>query len=438
MHVGIGLVEGLEIGLLGDALPGERRAELVVHHLDLLVDEDVRQLERRVRDGVLDDAVGEPVPRPVEGVALEARLDVRPQGIDVGEVTERADEVGVEVGQDLLAQLAELDREMRLCPGHLLGRVVVGEGDVELGRTADLEPFEIRLEARDEALLAEDERHPLGRPTLERRAVARSGERDDRVVAGPGAATLDRGQRRVLVAQLLDDLVDTGIVDGLDLGAEVELLVVAELDLGADLDGRLEGQRTPLLRLDHLDVGVGEGQDVPLDDGLAVRVFDEVLDRFVEDDRRAKVPLEHGTRRLARTEAGDPRLPREAAHGRVDGLGQAFGRDLDLEHDRGLWAGGRGDLHRPGSIGRAGAVGRRPPPCSVTGRTARSRDAIEVHRLLRPGDEQQPIRIVPCQRPTVNQGKSSGDERRDRALTEGRKLDCVFRHRRLAQRPQLG
>ena len=140
VHVGIGLVEGLQIGLLGDALPGERRAELVVHHLDLLVDEDVRQLERRVRDGVLDDAVGEPVPRPVEGIPLETRLDVRPQGLDVGEVTERADEVGVEIGQDLLAQLPELDREMRLCAGHLLGRVVVGEGDVELGRTPTSSP----------------------------------------------------------------------------------------------------------------------------------------------------------------------------------------------------------------------------------------------------------------------------------------------------------
>ena len=38
-------------------------------------------------------------------------------------------------------------------------------------------------------------------------------ERDDRVVAVLGAAILDRGERRVLVAQLLDDLVDPGVVD---------------------------------------------------------------------------------------------------------------------------------------------------------------------------------------------------------------------------------
>ena len=130
---------------------------------------------RRVRDGVLDDPVGELVARPVEGVALEPRLDVGPQRVDVGEVAERADEVVVEVGQDLLAQLPELDREMRLLrrPARL-GRVVVGEGDVELGRAADLEADEVRLEARDQPLLAEDERHPLGRcrpRTARRRAI---------------------------------------------------------------------------------------------------------------------------------------------------------------------------------------------------------------------------------------------------------------------------
>ena len=50
--------------------------------------------------------------RPVEGVSLEAGLDVGAQRVDVGEVAERPDEVGVELRQDLLAQLPELDREV--------------------------------------------------------------------------------------------------------------------------------------------------------------------------------------------------------------------------------------------------------------------------------------------------------------------------------------
>ena len=76
------------------------------------------------------------------------------------------------------------------------------------------EPEQVRLEARDEALLAEDQRHPLRRArprTARRRAVPT--KRDDRVVAVLGAAILDRRERRVLVAQLVEDLVDPGVVD---------------------------------------------------------------------------------------------------------------------------------------------------------------------------------------------------------------------------------
>ena len=56
-------------------------------------------------------------------------------------------------------------------------------------------------------------------------------------------------------------------------GAEVEVAVVAELDLGADRDGRLEDERLALLGLDDLDVGVGQRHDVLLDEGLAVGVL---------------------------------------------------------------------------------------------------------------------------------------------------------------------
>ena len=64
------------------------------------------QLDGRVGDRVLDDPVGEAVACAVERVALEPLLDVGPQRVEVGEVAERPDEVLVEVGQDLLAELA--------------------------------------------------------------------------------------------------------------------------------------------------------------------------------------------------------------------------------------------------------------------------------------------------------------------------------------------
>ena len=78
VEVRLGLAGRLEVRGLGDALPGEGRAELVVHDLDLLVDQHVGQLEGRVGDRVLDDLVGELVARPVERVALEAGLDRPP------------------------------------------------------------------------------------------------------------------------------------------------------------------------------------------------------------------------------------------------------------------------------------------------------------------------------------------------------------------------
>ncbi len=99
VEVGLGLVGDLDVGLLGDALPGEARPELVVHDLGFLVDEDLGQLEGRVGDGVVDDLVGELVARLVEGVALEPSPDVVAKGRQLLEVAELRGEVVVERGQ---------------------------------------------------------------------------------------------------------------------------------------------------------------------------------------------------------------------------------------------------------------------------------------------------------------------------------------------------
>ena len=346
MEVGVGLVHDLEIRLLGDALPGDRGAELVVHDLDLLVDEHVGQLEGRVRDRVFDDLVGELVARPVERVPLQPRLDVGPQRGEVREVAHLVDELVVELRQDLLAQLLELDREVDGRAGQLRLAVVLGEGDVELGGAARLQPDEVGLEARDQAFLPEDQRHALRGAALERGAVAGADEPDDGVVAVLGAALLDGRQGRVLVAQLVDDLVDAGVVDGLDLRPEVEVPVVAELDLRADLDRGLEDERLALLGLHDLDVGIGQREDLLLDQRLAVGVLDEVLDRVVEDGARPERALEDLPGGLARAEAGDTGPAREVLHGVLDRLVQALRGQLDLELDGRLGGGRRRDLHR--------------------------------------------------------------------------------------------
>ena len=167
----------------------------------------------------------------------------------------------------------------------------------------------------------------------------RAREADDRPVAVLRPAVLDRREGRVLVAQLLDDVVDLGVVDGLDLGREVEVRVVAELDLGPHLDRRLEPERLALDGLDDLDVGIRQRDDVLLDERLAIRVLDQVLDGLVEDGARAEDALEDGPRGLAGPEPGDARAAGQAADGVADGAVEAVGRDLDLEEDGALGAG---------------------------------------------------------------------------------------------------
>ena len=190
----------------------------------------------------------------------------------------------------------------------------------------------------------------------------RPDERDDRVVPVLRAAVLDRREGRVLVAQLLDDLVDPGVVDGLDApGRTGSSRSRRASTSGPDRDGRLEDERLALLGLDDLHVGVGQGQDVLLDERLAIGVLHQVVDRLVEDDARAEVALEDRSRRLAGPEAGDAGPAGEGADGRVKGRVQALGGDLDLEQDGRLGGGGPGDLHRPRSIGRVGPGSRSGP-----------------------------------------------------------------------------
>ena len=112
-----------------------------------------------------------------------------------------------------------------------------------------LQADEVVLEARDQAVLADDQRHPLGRAAVERHAVLGAREPDDGVVAflrrrapRPAASVAFWSRSSSMT------VVDLGLVDGLDLGREVEVLVVAELDLRADLDGRLEDERLALAR----------------------------------------------------------------------------------------------------------------------------------------------------------------------------------------------
>ena len=105
------------------------------------------------------------------GALLHRVADLRPQLVEGLHVADALRELIGDLGQQLLAQVEQLDLEVSLLALQLLDPVVVGEGDVEALRLADLHPDQVVLPAGDHAVLADDERHPIRRPALERLAV---------------------------------------------------------------------------------------------------------------------------------------------------------------------------------------------------------------------------------------------------------------------------
>ena len=164
---------------------------------------------------------------------------------------------------------------------------------------------------------------------------------------------------------------------GLDLGREVEVRVVAQGHRGADLDRRLEPERLALLRLDDLDVGVGQRHDALGEDRVPVGGLDERVDGLLEDGRGPEDALEDRARRLAGPEAGHARAARQARHGVADGPVEPVGGDLDLEDDGALGSGGGRHIHRRASIGWV--AGRGGP--GRAGARRRTGAAAEAARL---------------------------------------------------------
>ena len=204
-------------------------------------------------------------------------LDLVAQRSEIGVGAQRARELVVGLGHALLAQLEHADLEVDRLVGHVRVRVVLGEGQREGLLIALGEPDQLVLETGHETLAPEDQRHPIRLDALHRRAVARAREPDHRVVVGRRAAALDGHERCLLVAQLLDDLVDRVIVDLVDGDAERILGVGAELDLRTNRQrdpigsaaALLERQPLRLRDRQHVELGVLER----LEDRMLEQVF---------------------------------------------------------------------------------------------------------------------------------------------------------------------
>jgi hypothetical protein len=119
-----------------------------------------------------------------------------------------------------------------------------------------------------------------------------------------------------------------------------QILVTADLDGRADLDDGVEDDIAVLLAGGDVDLRRGDDIHIVLADRLGVVVGQRVAQGLLAGEAGAELGLQHLAGRLARAEAGDAHLTRDAAERIVDG-GLELGlldldRDLDLVALEGL------------------------------------------------------------------------------------------------------
>ena len=239
-------------------------------------------------------------------------------------------EVVVQLGQPLLLDLLDLDGEGGVLAGEVLGRVVVGERDLDLALVAGGDAVELLLEARDQPARAELDQVAARLAALERLAVDRSGEVDHHEVALPGGALdgLERGERLAQALELRLHLVG---VDGRLAAPDLEPLVVAELGRRhhADLDRERERQAA-LGQVGQVELGVADRGDAGVGHGLLVPARQPAPHRLVHHGLAADLLQHHLGRHLAAAKAGHAHLAAELGRGVLELALERLAGHLDL------------------------------------------------------------------------------------------------------------
>ncbi len=126
--------------------------------------------------------------------------------------------------------------------------------------------------------------------------------------------TLNRPEFRVLLAQMLERLVDLALLEGLGRVRDGEPRVLAKRDGGLDLHHRLELERRALLERHFFEIGLLDRLELGLLERLAVNVGDQVAGDFLFDVI-GEVQPDHARWHLALAEAGQPGLSLDALEG---------------------------------------------------------------------------------------------------------------------------
>jgi len=140
---------------------------------------------------------------------------------------------------------------------------------------------------------------------------------DRGVIALPRAA-LDGLELTELATDLIDTFFDLffGWLRAGDF--DPQGVVARNVDLGADLDGGIEDERTLFHATGDVVVGRRDEVDVVFDDRLEEEVGHGVFDGLPAGNLFAEMGLEHLPRYLARPKARQPDLPRQFLECRVD------------------------------------------------------------------------------------------------------------------------
>ena len=149
------------------------------------------------------------------------------------------------------------------------------------------------------------------------------------VLGRPG----DRGQLTEVVAQPIDLRGDVlfGHLGAGDL--DPQAVVARQLEVGSDLDDRVERHRAVFLPRGDVDLRGGDGVDVLVPQGAGVVIREGVLQRLLAGHVLAQSGFQHAARSLAGPESGDSHLPRDLPEGGVQCLFELVLVDLDRELD---------------------------------------------------------------------------------------------------------
>ena len=293
----------LEILLDGHTGLGQLLINLLTAGFELRVDEVGRQLNVDLGDNLLQHLVAGVRSLVEASHILQSGTQVGTHLVDSVELTDQLGEVVVNGRELLLADFSNGDFNV----GILAAQRAANEGGVELCGLTRLETGNSLIKAFQHAL-GTDLVGDTGRGgVFESLAVAGSSKvNSNEIVLGGSAIDLRIGSETL--TQGLDALVNVlvGHLNSRHLngdGGDVRQIEVrTNVHLGSELDD------LAILQLGHLDLGLAQGNDRVLLDGLAVSSRESVVDGLLKDDPATETLVDNRSGHLSLAEAGNVHL----------------------------------------------------------------------------------------------------------------------------------